>query len=188
MPKILHVGLRAQEGMIHCPLIQIKPLPVDWEESLSKTSHLLFTSQTALELMQVVPQEPLIAVGRKTFAAAKRLGFNAQYVAEDETQEGVVALLEKIRPESLFWPRSARARGVIKKFCDEAQIPLIELPLYDVEERLTPLPDLERVDEVYFTSPSTVNVFFKRVPKPPQHLKFRAIGEVTSLALERQIG
>lgn len=81
----------------HCPLIETVPLSFEIKEA----SYLLFTSKTAVDLCQLT-QMPVIAIGKGTGARAQQKGFNVTHIADDETQEGICALLNQIRPSSLF--------------------------------------------------------------------------------------
>lgn len=189
MPRILHVGLRPIAGTAHYPVIQVVRVPlVPWQEAFERSSHILFTSQTAVELFSEL-EKPLhkpvgIAVGKKTFEYAKKFGFSMQYAAQEETQEGVRAILEMLDVGMLFWPRSCKAREGILDCCKR-----FELPLYDVVGQcLEPKPLLEAFDEVYFTSPSQVEAFFAIFPTIPKGLRFRTIGPITALALQRKMG
>jgi uroporphyrinogen-III synthase len=183
------VGLRPIEGTVHYPVIRIEKVPVlPWVQGLKNSSHILFTSQTAVELFKELVGSPPdlagIAVGKKTFSLAQSLGFSMQYVAIEETQEGLVPILENLDIEMLFWPRSVKARGIIRKCCK-----IFDLPLYDVlPQEVDPKPCLEDFDEVLLTSPSTVEAFFDLYTSIPKGLKFRSIGPITALALQRRIG
>lgn len=183
------MGLRPMAGTTHFPIIQVVPVPlIDWEEPYRQSSHILFTSQTAVELFRQLaePNGHLvgISVGTKTALMAKWQGFSIHHIAKEETQEGIVPILRELDIKQLFWPRSVKARGVVRGHCN-----LFELPLYDVIRRpLGSLPNLNEFDEVLLTSPSTVDVFFEIFTQIPSGLKFRPIGPITALALQQRIG
>lgn len=187
--KVLHVGLRPMPRTVHFPIIQVIEVPlIDWQEPYRQASHILFTSQTAVELFRQIarPRDDLIGigVGKKTASVAEQHGFSIQYIAKEESQEGIVPILRELEIKHLFWPRSLKARGLIRGYCN-----LFELPLYDVIKRpVSSLPNLEEFDEVLLTSPSTVEAFFDIFTNIPKRLKFRPIGPITALALQQRIG
>ena len=77
-------------------------------------------------------------------------------------------------------PRSSRSRPVIAQFFQEKEIRYQACDLYDtVTQALKPKPDLKLVDEIVFTSPSTVSAFLEIFGKLPKDKKLTAIGPVT---------
>jgi uroporphyrinogen-III synthase len=108
------------------------------------------------------------------------------HIAQDETQEGVVQLLKSLPLENsyIFLPRSSLSRPVLVQFFEEQGIRYQTFDLYDtVTQGLEPKPDLDLVDEIVFTSPSTVRAFIEIFGALPKHKKLVAIGPITQSAL-----
>ena len=189
--------------VIHFPVIEIVPRSLDepalkaaWDD-LAEYTHLIFTSKNAVSIFcdhlqtgkigQIALNEKcVIAVGQVTAAQLERRGLPAHYVAEQEHQEGVVALLNTLELDEayLFLPRSSLSRPILTHFLRERGIRHQACDLYDtVACKPDVLPDLEQVDEILFTSPSTVSAFLEIFQKLPQGKKLRALGPVTERAL-----
>lgn len=198
--KTLYLGLTApastpEREVIHCPLIQL--IPRQGEEVLSTLAalgaytHLLFTSKSAVrfffELSPPPSILPIYSLGKATTAQLKQIGITPHRTASEESSEGVIELLkqESLKNAHLLWPRSALSRPVIARYLKEKGVTLTECILYDtLPLRPEPLPQLETYDEIFFTSPSTVEAFFSLFQKVPSHLKLASIGPVTASALQ----
>ena len=103
--RVLYLGLRCPSSndklrYTHCPIIRLRPLEMTLEDhaALERATHLLFTSQSAVEfLMEKVDltlEDKLIySVGKKTSACLDRYGLRVNHTAVNETAEGIVELL-----------------------------------------------------------------------------------------------
>jgi uroporphyrinogen-III synthase len=194
--RTLYLGLELPSNapqLVHYPVIAIQPLTPKNLETLLKCTHTIFTSKTAARLLSTLCPEslanPVIAVGKATAKAAEVCGYTVPWVAQEETAEGVVALLDTIdlSQAHLFWPHSAKARPVIAHYLHNRSIPLTESVLYDITLiRPEPVPSLHDFHEVIFTSPSTVDGFLRIFPSVPPHLKLTCIGPITQSYLKRR--
>lgn len=198
-PPLPQVGIQ----ITHYPLIKIVPvLPTDAQierafHALNTYTHLLFTSKSAVRIfcdylsyfgysLGMIKGKRIISVGRATAAFLRQNGLEADLVAHEETAEGMVAALaeEPLQNATCFWPHSARARPVLVHFFNEHHISYRECILYDTEPHIVhPLPDLSQIDEVYFTSPSTVEAFLLAYGEFPSDKKLTTIGPVTEAHL-----
>lgn len=189
--------------LIHYPVIKIVPRSVDHEElkqaygALCEFTHLIFTSKHAVQIffrhlaelklpVESLKAKTLIAIGAVTAGRLSILGLPPQFTATRETQEGVVQLLKAIHLGNayFFMPRSSLSRPVIVNFFQEHCIRYQACDLYDtVPQVLEPKPDLDQIDEIVFTSPSTVNAFLQIFGTLPRGKRLIAIGPVTEQAL-----
>jgi uroporphyrinogen-III synthase len=198
---ILYLGLCLKTGYwkglpaIHYPVIRTeKRVNAYLKQALLQWplfSHVIFTSQTAVGYWFEDFQKPLnqrfIAVGKQTAKALHSFGVDA-VVAEEETQEGVIALLEKedLSSAFVFWPKSTKARPLLLDYLKEKKVKLSVLDLYEtVLQKLEPVPDLSQIEEIVFTSPSTIEGFLQIYGSLPSHIRLTAIGPVTEKALSR---
>jgi hydroxymethylbilane synthase len=195
--KILYCGLEVPKSMsdieyIHCPLIEIVPRKVLWDNT-KKYTHIIFTSKTSVRLFCNITSErnfDVVAVGKATAQVAQEQGFRIIGIADDECAEGVVKVLRKINltDARMLWPHAARARNVIKEYCQKNHIDLDELLLYDtVTKKPEQMTDLTKVDEVFFTSPSTVDAFIEVYGSLP-NVPLRAIGRITEQYISGRSG
>lgn len=203
----LHTGLEAypttkERNILHCPLIQIVPRPyhnLDIREAfmqLPTCTHLLFTSKNAVRIFfsylphfhnheDILQNKKFIAVGSATAGLLQEHGFNALY-PEQESAEGIVQLLETLdlKNSSFFWPHAAGSRPVLSDFFVRKRISCAECILYDTKTRVpSPLPDLSKIDEIIFTSPSTIDAFIEIFGALPEDKTLICIGPVTQKRL-----
>jgi uroporphyrinogen-III synthase len=193
---ILYLGLDPSrypcrgKQLWHYPLIRTEKLvsPQIAEARLFwvKCSHAIFTSRSAVSYWfeEVSPGDHhVVAVGKATAVALQEKGIFPQ-VAKEETQEGVIACLQEMDPSQLFWPRSQKARPLLENYLQERGFPYMALDLYTTVFLLPPLiEDWSGIQEIVFTSPSTVQAFFAIYPSIPQGVEVVAIGPVTKQAL-----
>ena len=97
-------------NMVHYPVIKIVPRPLDNPEivqayqDLDRYTHLIFTSKNAvriffshLDSLQLnLKKKTLIAIGNVTADHLAARGHPPQFIAEQESQEGLVSLLRAI--------------------------------------------------------------------------------------------
>jgi uroporphyrinogen-III synthase len=185
----LYLGLDAprEDGVVHYPVIRIKPLEISQEkwDRFPLFTHILFTSKTTVKLLagRQLSGKTLLAIGQKT---ARLLP--GALVAKNETQEGMVELLSSLNLQKSFilYPRSNLARDVLKKYLEEQEICHEVWDLYTtVFQKPLPEPDFSLIDEIVFTSPSTVRAFIAAFGQIPQGKKLSCIGPVTSAELKR---
>lgn len=182
--RTLYLGLNPKSGTIHYPVIrteylgQIEPALTLWPQF----THIIFTSQTTVHYWPGPWNKDLIAIGPATAAALQKKGF-APLIAPISTQEGVIALISQIKGY-FFLPRSRRARSALTDYLTMQNIPHLALDLYDtIFQKPEPVPNLDDFDEIVFTSPSTVEGFFRIFGKLPRDKKLTAIGLITEKAL-----
>lgn len=189
--KILYLGTDpGVRDVIHYPVIKIVPLEIpkmDW----SAFTHVIFTSKNAVRLFPSQDIKTVIAIGRATAGSLERV----DYIAENETQEGIIELFKKIdlissralRDAHILYPRSTRSRPVLVDFFEKEQIRYKALDLYETHfQKPLPLPDLSEIEEIIFTSPSTVHAFFQIFSAVPSRIKLTSIGPITELTLRTE--
>ncbi len=172
--------------ILHFPVIKIVPR-ADPLPDLTPFTHLIFTSKNAVNcffaLGGTTKDKQVIAVGAVTASYLS----NA-LVAKDETQEGIIALLEKLDLEGahIFLPRSSQSRPVLENYLVENEISHCLFDLYDtVPHRPKDPISLEDIDTILFTSPSTVKGFLAIYGKIPEKKEILAQGPVTKQFLEQ---
>lgn len=206
MKTILHLGLeppppKENEIIISYPVIRIVPRPpsspdiVNTLSALHTFDAIIFTSKTAVELFfalkpdaRFLQNKQWIAVGTATAQRLNKNGVHTLATATDETAEGVVTLIDTLSLHThtrFLWPHSALARRVIPDALAIRGFPLEECILYDTElQAPSPKPDLATIDEILFTSPSTIDGFLLAFGTLPKDKALRTIGPVTAAALK----
>lgn|ERR1700722_51244 len=194
---------RVRGHLIHYPVIKIVPRSLEDAElkqaydQLEEFTHFIFTSKNAVKIFfqhltstEVLKTKTLIAIGKVTAAHLAMKSFSPHHIAQDETQEGVVQLLRGLPLENsyIFLPRSSISRPILVQFFEERGIRYLACDLYDTQVQiLDPKPDLDLIDEIVFTSPSTVQAFLKIFGMLPKDKKLIAIGSITEAALNATV-
>jgi len=204
MKTILYLGsdpahFSATGRIIHYPVIKIVPRPIDAPEikdafeKMAQYTHVLFTSKNGVKVFldffnrlhcdkDLLLEKQILAIGHATAHALSVNGVIPHLIPQEETQEGMIELLEQtdLKDAFIFLPRSSLSRPKIVHYLIERKILHRTCDLYDtVAQKLEPIPDLETVDEIVFTSPSTVDAFFKIYSCIPKHKTIVAIGPIT---------
>lgn len=206
---VLYLGLDPPEkwcgaAVLHYPVIRIAPREPGEEsiriamESLHTFTHYVFTSQSAVRIFfDYLPLygygvEHLlgsgIAVGAATAACLQRYGVRIAAVAEEERAEGIAKTISSLGLKNPYflWPRSAKARTVLTEFWTFRGMRYCDVILYDTELYHQGIPpSLDTIQEIVFTSPSTVDGFLKTWGALPDNKKLTAIGPITEEALKR---
>jgi uroporphyrinogen-III synthase len=195
------------QTLIHCPIIQIEECSLDQEEMVEAFQHfahcnyLILTSKVAVRLFfnalfhfgyseRTLKKIVILAIGAETAKSIESFGVVVSHVAANETSEGMTKLLHALDLTSahFFYPCSALARPVIANFFKQRDIPFHQIPLYTTvtrsckEEILQILPI---VDELIFTSPSTVNAYIELFQSIPWDKKISSIGPITANHLNK---
>lgn len=191
--RILYLGTSLPykplpKGIItHLPLIETiaKPLPPSIKDDLPLFSHVIFTSRNAVrhffsQVSHISAQK--IAIGSSTAQELENHGIYPDLVAQEETQEGVIALLRQQALENAYilLPRSSLARRAIDAYLRLRGVRYQACTLYETKTVVpSSLPKLEEFDAVFFSSPSTVDAFLDVFKTLPPHLEIFCQGPVT---------
>ncbi len=194
---------RSSGHLIHYPVIKITPRSLDEPEikqafdDLSEYTHLIFTSKNAVKVffthlavlqrsVEELKTKRVIAIGEVTAGHLCAGGLQPSDIASEETQEGLVQLINAMDLDNayFFLPRSSLSRPILANFFQEREVRYQACDLYDtLSQAMSPAPDLDQIDEIVFTSPSTVKAFLEIYGRLPQGKKCLAIGPVTEQAL-----
>jgi uroporphyrinogen-III synthase len=193
---------RAQ--LIHYPVIEAVPRPLHDPHIAHCLSdfpfytHLLLTSPLSvrvlckslrqLDLFSDLKNKWLGCLGKQTALALMQEGL---YPALTSFQEDLEGLLENLRLLPLedsyfFFPRSSLARLAPLTFFSARWIRYQACSFYDIHYRSPfPPPDLSTIDQIVFTSPSTVRGFLLLYSEIPSSIELLSKGEVTLEALDQ---
>ncbi len=210
--KSLYFGLdpskyRTQGEVDHYPLIEIAPHPMERFEGfclqMEEATHLLLTSQTSVNLLfeimnklhipkSLLDRTAIFSVGRSTAEALQKRGAYCSYIAQNESQEGLIELFKRMKWKKnshMLYLKSAKARPLIREYLERSNTSFEAVDLYDTRACLrVPKPNLDLYQEVVFTSPSGVRSFFESFGAIPSHLRVVCKGEVTKSFFLIQVG
>lgn len=207
--KILYLGLdlpemlRKQHSYIHYPIIRIhirspnEPGIQDCFKDIPSYTHFLFTSKSAVHAFfhhlsyfgyksHHIHGKNMICVGQQTAKTLKAYGIPNPLISPVETAEGMVDFLQNLSLKNpyFFWPHSAISRPIISDFLIERKWSFKECKIYDtVVNKSLPHIDLRPIDEIYFTSPSTIDAFIEVFGSLPKDKVLKTIGPVTEKKL-----
>jgi uroporphyrinogen-III synthase len=195
VPNFLHNN--TDYCVLHHPLIALRASLVSNSDLhlLSRAERLIITSKHAVSFLNqaltkaglTTKSNYVYCVGKASAQAAHiQFPSAAIKIASNEQQEGVIDMIIKDRPKSVAWPRSTKARSLLSTTLLEEGIDLIDVPLY--EPFATNIyPSLTNIDEVFFSSPSTVDAFFALfTTQEMSYLSFSAIGPITKNQLHKK--
>lgn len=151
-------------------------------------THTIFTSKSCVRywcsLAELQPKIT-IAIGEATARELTLRGIKP-LIAAVATQEGVIDLLDTLFLENsfIFYPHSKKARNCLTQYLISRNLRFLSLDLYDtILQKPEPVPSLDQVDEIIFTSPTTVEGFLEVFGKIPKDKKLTCIGPITEKAL-----
>ncbi len=188
--------------IVHTPMIEIKPVkdPGRIDAAIKRLAcyeGLVFTSKHAVQYflerlrkkmknIAAAKGKEIIAIGRATAARLAGSGLPATRVAREESAAGIVKMLRRssLRGKHFLIPRSELSNDRMVEALRKAGAVVDTVTVYRNVPAKAVRQDLSTIDEVVFTSPSTVKNFLKIYRKIPGHLKVKAIGPVTKACLE----
>ena len=206
MKKVLYLGTDKTFSLercevMHYPVILLIPKTLQDEnvksclKRLPLFSHCFLTSKNAVEILFTLSLDALeslrgkcISIGPATTLALQKRGITPLWEAKLASQEGMIEEMQKHSWKNayIFYPRSSLARSCLSLYLDQAKIAYEALDLYDtVCQAPQPIPSLEDIEEIIFTSPSTVEGFFRIFSEVPNGKKIRLQGPVTEEAFYR---
>jgi uroporphyrinogen-III synthase len=208
--NVLYLGLELppilkNKNAIHYPIIKIVPYPIETQEiqiafrDIPNYTHLIFTSKSTVYIffqymasfgftLEQLHGKDFIAVGQATAKVMQEHGIEATIVPTEETAEGIVRELRSLSLEQahIFWPHSALSRRILTEFFEKHSLCYTECLLYETQPHCPalPVPDFSQIDEIIFTSPSTVNAFIEIFGELPKGIKLTSIGPITQSLLK----
>ncbi len=206
--KALYLGLDCpssylDKSLIPYPVIKIEPVPYESPaiqqalQAVALYTHFIFTSKTAVHLfftyflhfgytVELLRDKEIVVVGKATAKQLENYQLKATTVAEVEQAEGIIQELHQqdLSKAHCFWPHSALSRPLISTYFHKQQYLLTEVIFYDTKTYFPEeLIDLAEIDELIFTSPSTVKGFIELFKNIPLDKKLTCLGPITRESL-----
>lgn len=205
MKRVLYLGTHphhySTEGeVLSYPIIRLVPRPIPQHilDDIPLYTHVVFTSKNGVTLFFEALNEKanlanktLIALGQSTAERLKAHGYKATFIADEESQEGIISLLRPMDLDEAYilLPHSSLARKKLEHFFQDREIRYQVCELYDtLTQKTEPVPDLGSIDEIVFTSPSTVRAFMEIFAHFPKDKTLTCIGPITQAELIKHTG
>ncbi|MCH9622129.1 MAG: hypothetical protein S4CHLAM20_15640 [Chlamydiia bacterium] len=207
--KIIYTGIDPtgyvqDSNVLHFPLISLEMRCLQTSEikeifsKIFSYTHILFTSKYAVQAFFFfmkelnIPKEHLdpvflLAIGRTTLKALENEGVYVGYVGSDETEEGVIRLLETfdLEDSKILLPQAAMAKPKLIHYLVEKGIGYEVVILYDLlKEAPYSKINLKDFDEIIFTSPVAVDAFFEVYEDLPTTMEVHCLGLMTRCRLK----
>jgi uroporphyrinogen-III synthase len=130
----------------------------------------------------------ILAIGAMTLKEIEKEGVYVTYVGSNETEAGVISLLETLDLEgsTLLLPQSSMTRPKLIHYLVEKGIAYEVIILYDLlkEKPYTKL-NLEEFDALIFTSPVGVEAFFEVYEDIIPSMEIHTMGLMTRCTLKK---
>jgi uroporphyrinogen-III synthase len=196
MPKkILVTGTnpekyKKQGEVVHHPLIELVPVPFVMP-NLSLYDWVVFTSRFAVKHFfggkGFKLQPKVAAIGSATARALANLGIRSTLVPKEESSSGLLTAMRKykLRGKRVLIPGSNLAGSYLDNGLRADGAMVDRLVVYkNVKPKTQPI-DLREIDEIIFSSPSTVRNFISEYGLPPAKVRVRFRGKVTENEFSR---
>ena len=200
-------GYAGGKNFFHLPYVSLhyrSLSEMDGKEIFEKIygyTHLLFSTKFSVKSFFYfmrkwgVPKQYLepvfvLALGNSTKVALEEEGIAINYIGSDETEEGMVRMLESIDLEGakLLIPQSGMHRPKLVHFLVEKEISYQEVVLYDLQkERPETKVKLESFDEIVFSTPVAVDAFFEVHDDIPPSVHVHCMGLSTRKKLRERL-
>jgi uroporphyrinogen-III synthase len=191
----------------HLPMIKVVPRPLhalDIQHAFAgifEYTHLVFTSKSSAVIffrhlkklgvsIEEIEHIEMIAMGRVTAAYLREEGFEPIDVPHEESVEGLMDVMSRLDLSDAYMmlTRSNTVYPKLTNYLKKHSVPFEVCDLYSVVECIPKqLPSLRDIDEVVFSSPLTVENFFRFFQPLPCGLKLTALGINTTEKLRGKL-
>ncbi|MFN4245236.1 MAG: uroporphyrinogen-III C-methyltransferase, partial [Brevinematia bacterium] len=209
--KILFTGISEErffeDGIIfHVPMVKIVPLEdyselrtyvrrvcdgdFDWLVFCSRYGVLyFFKSLFDIGLdSRYLKNVKISAIGLSTANMLKNYGIIPDLVPKNESSEGLLEEFRNVKPGRIFMPRSDLSDKGLGYGFSKLGFEVEECIAYrNIMPEYLPDIDFSLIDEIIFTSPSTVRNFIKRYNSIPANVEIKCIGPKTEMELRKYI-
>lgn len=191
--RTLYTGISCPDpSFVHTPMIEVRPVSNDkgLRQAASEVNicdYLLFTSRFAVKFfVPYIATESwpaslrVVSIGATTTATLRQAGFERVEQTERDNSHGVVSWFSRQKRGRVLIPRSNLALSIIPEGLRRLGYDVTTVTAY--ENRMPDNPqkvDLDSIDRIVFTSPSTVDNFIRLYGCLPADKLLCARGPVT---------
>ncbi len=201
--RTLHTGLSCRNAeYIHTPLIEIVPMESDQQlceaaATLSEEDILLFTSRFSaiywhkamLKMGRSWGSNQIVSIGSTTTRTLESLGATHILQCEKDDSYGVIDTFKDFdNAHRIIFPRSNIALPIIPEGLRKLGFEVKTIDAYQNQMPLHPeMVNLEDIDTIIFTSPSTIDNFIQLYGSLPKGKEYKTRGVVTQHHLEEKL-
>lgn len=203
MGKTLYTGITCKNTeYIHTPLIEIVPMEDNSKireavENLQDDDILLFTSRfTAVYWHKIMTEvgmewgnQQIVSIGNTTTHTLQELGASNILQAKTDDSYGVIETFKQIdTTHRIFFPRSNIALNIIPDGLRKLGFHVRTIAAYrNIMPENAEKVDLEDIDTIIFTSPSTIDNFIKLYGYLPENKQYKTRGPITERHLQEKL-
>jgi uroporphyrinogen III methyltransferase/synthase len=193
--KILVTGTNPEKyrdrgKIVHHPMIGLKAAAFpsvdiacyDWLIFTSRFGVRCFLKRLSRVSSQHFRSLRVCVIGKATAKALEEFGVKACVVPQKESSKGIVEAMRKfkLRGKRILIPRSNLSIDYLPGELKKMGASVDTIVVYRNVRPKTKKIDLSQIDEIVFTSPSTVRNFISVYKKVPKRIKVSFIGGVTA--------
>lgn len=168
--------LRFKQQLVPFPLIKTEAI-ADIQVDIEKYDALLFTSRSAVRYFlknhSVHPNQIVFAVGPHTADFLIENGISVDFMPDIYDAEHLAPIVETKNCKSILYPCSQLSDNKLHRLVNVSPVPFYRT----VMPEQTECPELDFFNGVIFSSPSTVDAFFKLYESVPASLIFYVYGK-----------
>lgn len=203
MKRVLYTGLTSPDKeFIHTPLIEIVEVEDDAPliealRQLQPDDILLFTSRFAVKYWHKTMEKMgvgwsnhrIVSIGETTTKRLRELGATNIEQTEKDDSYGVIDFFCSVdRSHSIVFPRSEIALPLIPDGLRAMGFTVKIVTAYrNVMPQSPQKVNLDEIDTIFFTSPSTIDNFILLYGSLPSHVEYRTRGVVTQNYLNEKL-
>lgn len=198
--RILFTGTNPQKfkdlgRILHQPMIKIVPLD-DYGEikkeikRINKYHWIIFTSRYGAEYFfdifnrkkLHIPKVKICAIGETTADRLKEYGVKVDCIPKNESSQGIIETLRKfnLKGKNILIPRSNLSSDYLSCSLKKIGAHVKAIPVYrNIMPSRYKRIDFNKIDEIFFTSPSTIENFMTKYKNIPMGIRIKCIGDIT---------
>ena len=191
--RTLYTGLVCPDPTyIHTPLLEIEPVDFTAPDT-SRFDFILFTSRNAVghwfAKTATQPSARVVSIGDTTTAALFAHGISQVEQVDTPNSFGVIDFFSKQpRGQKILIPRSDIALPVIPDGLSKLGFDVTTLTVYrNVRPKDIRRVNLQNIQRVFFSSPSTIDRFIDLYGSLPGHIEYVSQGDITEKYLNQHI-
>ena len=177
------------DGALNLPVIKIDFL--EFEVDLSSFDALVFTSKNGVEAIDRIDKKwkdkEIYSIGTGTTKAIKEKGVQVTYTAKSSYGDDFAKEIgEKLLGKSVLFPRAKVVTSHLNKILQDVGVDLREVIAYETVCNSEDLLKPEKGSVIIFSSPSTIECFFKKFAWDESY-KAVVIGKKTASFIPKEI-
>ncbi|MBW8036178.1 MAG: uroporphyrinogen-III C-methyltransferase, partial [Planctomycetes bacterium] len=117
-------------------------------------------------------------IGATTAETLAKYGINADLCAKNQSSQGLLEAFSNVdvKGEKILLPQAEVSSQLLPDGLKEMGADVVKMPVYKTIERQCDDVDFDYIDQVLFTSGSSVRAFVKRFGQVPEHVKAYCLG------------